>query len=828
MLPTDQRKEDILIEDEIRRSYLDYAMSVIIGRALPEVRDGLKPVHRRVLFAMRELKNDFNKPYKKSARVVGDVIGKYHPHGDSAVYDTIVRLGQDFSMRYMLVDGQGNFGSIDGDAAAAMRYTEVRMSKLAHEFLQDIEKETVEFVENYDGSLLEPAVLPTKVPNLLVNGAAGIAVGMATNIPPHNLGEIASAVVALIDNPQASIAELMQLVPGPDFPTGAFIYGKEGIRQAYETGRGVIRLRARANIEIHPRRKKPSIIVTELPYQVNKAKMLERVAALVRDKKIEDITDIRDESDRDGLRVVFELKKDSQPQVTLNQLFKHTQMQSTFGINLLAIVNNRPEVLTLKQVLIHFIEHRRDIILKRTAFELKKAEARAHILEGLKIALDHLDRVIQIIRGSATPADARVALMTELALTELQSNAILEMRLSRLTGLERDKIIQEYREIIKEIARLREILGSESKVRQIIRNETLELSASFSDPRRTEIVAQTDEIELEDMIAEEEMVVTLSHTGYIKRSPISLYRAQRRGGKGKRGMATKEEDFVECLFVASTHSYLLVFTLKGRLHWIKVHELPQGGRATKGKAIVNLINLEAGDEVATVLAVREFTEGRFVVMATRKGTVKKTDLMEFSRPRANGIIAINVGEDDRLINARLTDGEMEVFVATSSGQAIRFAEDKVRSMGRNAQGVRGISLSAKDTVVAMEALAGSHSLLTVTEHGYGKRTMLDEYPLRNRGGKGVITIKTTERNGNVVGAILVEDTDEVMLVSDQGNIIRTRVADINIIGRNTQGVKLINLNPGERLVAVARLAEPEEEDEVEVEESSEPGEHEEQ
>ena len=815
MLPTDQRKEDILIEDEIRRSYLDYAMSVIIGRALPDVRDGLKPVHRRVLFAMRELKNDFNKPYKKSARVVGDVIGKYHPHGDTAVYDTIVRLGQDFSMRYMLVDGQGNFGSIDGDAAAAMRYTEVRMSKLAHEFLQDIEKETVEFVENYDGSLQEPSVLPTKVPNLLINGTSGIAVGMATNIPPHNLGEIAQAVIALIDNPQATVQELMQYVPGPDFPTGAFIYGKEGIRQAYETGRGVIRLRARANIEVHPRKKKPSIIVTELPYQVNKAKMLERVAALVRDKKIDDITDIRDESDRDGLRVVFELKKDSQPQVTLNQLFKHTQMQSTFGINLLAIVNNRPEVLTLKQVLIHFIEHRRDIILKRTAFELKKAEARAHILEGLKIALDHLDRVIEIIRGSATPADARVTLMSELALSELQANAILEMRLSRLTGLERDKIIQEYREIIKEIARLREILSSEAKVREIIRNETLELSQSFSDPRRTEIVAQTDEIELEDMIAEEEMVVTLSHTGYIKRSPISLYRAQRRGGKGKRGMSTKEEDFVECLFVASTHSYLLVFTLKGRLHWIKVHELPQGGRATKGKAIVNLINLEAGDEVATVLAVREFTEGRYVVMATQKGTVKKTDLMEFSRPRANGIIAINVGEDDRLVGARLTDGEMEVFLATNAGQAIRFAEDKVRAMGRNAQGVRGINLSDKDLVVAMEALAGSHSLLTVTEHGFGKRTMLDEYPLRNRGGKGVITIKTTERNGNVVGAILVEDTDEVMLVSDQGNIIRTRVADINIIGRNTQGVKLINLNRGERLVAVARLAEPEEDDETE-------------
>ncbi len=807
MLPTDQRKQDVLIEEEIKKSYLDYAMSVIIGRALPEVRDGLKPVHRRILFAMRELKNDYNKPYKKSARVVGDVIGKYHPHGDSAVYDALVRLAQDFSMRYMLVDGQGNFGSVDGDAAAAMRYTEVRMAKLASEFLQDIDKETVEFVDNYDGSLQEPAVLPTKVPNLLINGSAGIAVGMATNIPPHNLREVAGAIVALIDDPNIDTAGLMKHIPGPDFPTGAFIHGREGIKKAYETGRGVIKLRARANIETHPRKKRPSIVVNELPYQVNKARLLEKVADLVKDKKIEGITDIRDESDRDGLRVVFELRKDAHPQVVLNQLFKHTQMQTTFGVNLLAIVNNRPELLTLKQILQLFIEHRREIILRRTAFDLKKAEARAHILEGLKIALDHIDRVIELIRGSKNPAAAKTALMQELSLTEAQATAILEMRLQRLTGLEREKIIQEYRDVIKEIARLREILGSEEKVRQIIRQETLALAEEYGDPRRTEIVAQADDIALEDLIAEEEMVVTLSHAGYIKRSPISLYRAQRRGGKGKRGMSTKEEDFVEQLFVASTHSYMLVFTAKGRIHWIKVHELPQGGRATRGKAIVNLIDLEPGDSVATVLAVREFTPGRFIVMATQKGIIKKTDLMAYSRPRAGGIIAINIADGDRLVAARLTDGDMEIFLATKKGKAIRFKEDKVRAMGRTAAGVRGIEVADDDAVVAMEAVAGSPSILTVTENGYGKRTLIDEYPLRNRGGKGVITIKTTQRNGNVVGAMVVEDSDEVMLVSDHGNIIRVRVGDIKVIGRNTQGVKLIGLNLGERLVGMARLAE---------------------
>jgi DNA gyrase subunit A len=796
-----------LIEEEIKRSYLDYAMSVIIGRALPEVRDGLKPVHRRILFAMRELKNDYNKPYKKSARVVGDVIGKYHPHGEAAVYDALVRMAQDFSMRYLLVDGQGNFGSVDGDPPAAMRYTEVRMAKLAHQFLEDIDKDTVEFVDNYDGSLQEPALLPTKVPNLLINGATGIAVGMATNIPPHNLREVARAVVALLDDPDLGVDQLMEYIPGPDFPTGAFIFGREGIREAYRTGKGTIHLRARANVEVAARGKKTSIVVSELPYQVNKARLLERIAELVRDRKIEGITDIRDESDRDGLRIVLELKRDAQPQVILNQLFKYTQMQMSFGVNLLAIVNNRPQVLTLKDVLMHFIEHRREIVLRRTAFDLKKAEARAHILEGLKIALDHLDRVIALIRAAKSPAEARAQLMEELSLSQAQANAILEMRLQRLTALERDKIVQEYKDIIKEIARLREILGSEEKVRAIIREETLALAEEFGDERRTEIVSDTGEIELEDMIAEEEMVVTLTHAGYIKRSPISLYRAQRRGGKGVRGMAPKDEDFVESLFVASTHSYLLVFTTRGKLHWLKVHELPQGGRATRGKAIVNLINIAPGDHVATVLAVRQFDPGRQVVMATQKGIVKKTPLEAFSRPRAGGIIAINVAADDRLVAARLTDGDMEIFLATRQGQAIRFRESDVRSMGRTAAGVKGIELAPGDQVVAMEAVAGAPALLTVTENGYGKRTRIDEYPLQRRGGKGVITIQTSQRNGPVVGALLVDENDEVMLISDRGKIVRTRVGGISVIGRRTQGVRLIRLEPGERLVGVARLAE---------------------
>ena len=812
MLPLDQRKENILIEDEIKRSYLDYAMSVIIGRALPEVRDGLKPVHRRILFAMHELKNDYNKAYKKSARVVGDVIGKYHPHGDSAVYDAIVRMAQDFAMRYVLVDGQGNFGSVDGDAPAAMRYTEVRMSKLAHAFLEDLDKETVDFTDNYDGSMQEPAVLPTKVPNLLINGSSGIAVGMATNIPPHNMAEVTRGLVALLDNPDITLDELMRHIPAPDFPTRGFIYGKQGIREAYEGGRGSLHIRARANIEIHPRTKKSAIIVTELPYQVNKARLLERIAELVKDKKLDGITDIRDESDRDGMRVVLEIRRDAQPQVVLNQLFKFTQMQTSFGINMLAIVNNRPEQLGLKQVLSLFIDHRREIILKRTVFDLKKAEARAHVLEGLKIALDNLDRTIAIIRGAQNPAEARSGLMGELNLTEIQANAILEMRLQRLTGLEQNKIVEEYHQVLAEIANLRSILGSEERVRQIIREETLELAQAYPEGRRTEIVSHSEEIDLEDIIAEEEMAVTLTHSGYIKRAPISLYRAQRRGGKGKIGMTTKEEDFVSNLFIASTHSYLLILTDRGRLYWLKVHELPQAGRATKGKAIVNLVNMQPDEAVASILPVREFMEGRYVVLATRRGIIKKMDLMNFARPRAGGIIAANIADDDRLVAGRLTDGQMDIFLATAQGKAIRFKEDQVRAMGRTAAGVKGIDVGGDDQVVSMEAVAGSPTLLSVVENGYGKRTQLSEYPLHNRGGKGVITMKTTERNGLVVGALVVDDADELMLISNLGKIIRTKVSGISVLGRNTQGVKLIDVAMSESLVAVARMAEPDEDD----------------
>ena len=811
----DARKEDVRIEEEIRRSYLDYAMSVIVGRALPDVRDGLKPVHRRILFAMRELKNDYNKAYKKSARVVGDVIGKYHPHGDAAVYDALVRMAQDFAMRYTLVDGQGNFGSVDGDSAAAMRYTEVRMAKLASEFLADIEKQTVDFVENYDGSLQEPAVLPTRVPSLLINGSSGIAVGMATNIPPHNLGEVCRGVVALIDDPAISTRDLQKIIPGPDFPTRGFIHGVEGIDSAYREGRGTVKIRARANIEVHPRTKKNSIIVTELPYQVNKARMLEKVADLVKDKKIEGIVDIRDESDRDGMRVVFDLRRDAVPQVVLNQLFKFTQMQASFGMNMLAIDKGRPKLMGLKEILELFIEHRREVVLRRTAFDLAKAEARAHILEGLKIALDNLDEVIELIRRSPNPAEAKAGLMGRFQLSDKQAQAILDMRLQRLTGLERDKIIEEYREVIKEISRLKAILASDVEVLRIIRAETLEIAEQYGDVRRTEIVGQITDIDIEDMIAEEEMVVTMSHTGYIKRTPTSLYRAQRRGGKGSRGMSTKDEDFVEAMFLASTHSYLLIFTDKGRLYWLKVHEIPQAGRASKGKAIVNLVQLMPDENVSTVLAVREFTENRQVIMATQNGTVKKTDLMAFSRPRAGGIIAINLAEGDSLVATRITDGDMEVFLATRQGQAIRFHESQVRSMGRNAGGVKGIDLADGDLLVAMEAVAGAQTLLTITENGFGKRTRIDEYPLRKRAGKGVITIKTTMRNGPVVGALVVDNDDEVMLITNGGQVIRMPVAGISVIGRNTQGVKLIDLQKSEQLVSVGRLAERAEEEEDE-------------
>jgi len=810
---TDQNRVTVNIEDEMRKSYMDYAMSVIIGRALPDVRDGLKPVHRRVLFAMNELGNDWNKPYKKSARVVGDVIGKYHPHGDSAVYDTIVRLAQDFSMRYPLVDGQGNFGSIDGDSAAAMRYTEVRMNRLAHELLNDIDKETVDFGPNYDDSLQEPLVLPCKFPNLLVNGSEGIAVGMATKIPPHNLGEVIDGLIAVIDDPKLGFDELISRIPGPDFPTGGFILGREGIHEAYRTGRGIIQMRARALVEKDRRTGKEAIIVSEIPFQVNKARLIEKIAELVKEKKIEGISDLRDESDRDGMRIVIELKRDTIPQVILNQLYKMTQMQASFGIIMLAIVNGQPRILTLREVLDKFIEHRREIVTRRCIFELKKAEARAHILEGLKIALENIDEVIQIIKTSASSAEAKERLMGRFVFSDIQAQAILDMRLHRLTGLERDKIIAEYNEILALIQRLKEILASDVEILKIIKEELTEIKEKYGDARRTEIVAKTGELSLEDLIVEEDMVVTVSHTGYIKRNAVSLYRAQRRGGKGKTGMRPKDEDFVERLFIASTHSYILVFTDKGKVYWLKVHEIPQGGRASRGKAIVNLIQVEPGEKVMTILPVKEFIDGKFIVTATEQGTIKKTELMAYSNPRAGGIIALTIDEGDSLIAARLTDGNQDIILASRDGKSIRFPEENVRPMGRTARGVRGMSLEGDDRVMGMQIVtdATSASLVTVTENGYGKRTDIGEYRVQSRGGKGIITIKTSERNGKVVDIKLVDDTQDLMFITDQGKLLRTSVDDIRIIGRNTQGVRFMVLEEGERIVAVAQLAEKDEE-----------------
>ena len=801
------RHVEVKIEDEMKRSYLDYAMSVIIGRALPDVRDGLKPVHRRILFAMRELKNDWNKPNKKSARIVGDVIGKYHPHGDTAVYDTIVRMAQDFSLRYPLVNGQGNFGSVDGDSAAAMRYTEVRLTRLAHEMLEDLDKETVDFAPNYDETLTEPCVLPAKLPNLLINGSSGIAVGMATNIPPHNLTEIIDATVALIDNADISTEELMTSLPGPDFPTSAIIHGRQGIKDAYKTGRGIIKLRARVMIEKDRRTGRESIIVNEIPYQVNKARLIEKISELIRDKRIEGIRYVRDESDREGMRIVIALKKDEISGVIINQLYAYTQMESTFGIILLAIVNKEPQLLPIKELLGHFVEHRKEVIVRRTRYDLDKAEARAHILEGLKIALDHIDAVVDMIRSSKTPAEAKERLIARLELTEIQAQAILEMRLQRLTGLERDKIQGEYKETIQAIARYREILASDRLVLNIIKEELSDLKERYGDERRTEIVEKAEDISIEDMIVEEDMVVTVSHAGYIKRNPITLYNSQRRGGKGKTGMGTKEEDFVDRLFVASTHDTFLFFTSLGRVYWRKVHELPQAGRLARGKAIVNLLALEDGEKLATVLPVRSFEPGHSVILATRGGTVKKTDIMAYSRPRLGGIIALNLLSGDELIAARITDGTQNAFLGSRYGKSIRFHESKVRPMGRVSQGVRGMRLAEGDYIVGMEVLTEGKTLMTVTENGYGKRTSIDEYPIRNRGGMGVITIKTTERNGMVVAILLVTDEDDLMLMTDRGKIIRMPIKDISVIGRNTQGVRLIGMNPGERVVSAARLAE---------------------
>jgi DNA gyrase subunit A len=799
----------ISIESEMKKSYLDYAMSVIIGRALPEVRDGLKPVHRRILFAMRELKNDWNKPYKKSARIVGDVIGKYHPHGDTAVYDTIVRMAQGFSLRYPLIDGQGNFGSVDGDPPAAMRYTEVRMMRLAHEMMEDLDKETVEFVPNYDDSLTEPSVLPAKAPNLLINGSAGIAVGMATNIPPHNLFEVIEATKAIIDDPDIAIKQLLEHIPGPDFPTAGIIYGTSGIHEAYTTGRGIIRLRARAIIEKDKRTGRDTIVITELPYQVNKAKLIEKIADLIKKKQIEGVRYVRDESDREGMRIAVGLKKDQFAEVIINQLYKHTQMENSFGIIFLAIVNNQPQQLSLKKILEYFILHRREIIIRRTRYDLGKAEARAHILEGLKIALENLDDVVFLIRESKSPDEAKRGLVRTYDLTEIQAQAILDMRLQRLTGLEQEKILEEYKDTLKDIAWYKEILGSERLVKNIIKDELTEIQQQYGDERRTEIVESTKEITIEDMIVEEDMVVTISKSGYIKRNPITLYRKQQRGGKGKTAMGVKDDDFISLLFVASTHHTFLFFTNLGRVYWCKVYDIPQAGRMSRGKAIVNLLNLGNDEKLTTVLAVPAFEPGYYVIMATRSGLVKKTDLMAFSRPRSGGIIALNLVQGDELIATRITDGTQNIFLGSAMGKSIRFHESDVRPSGRVSRGVYGLRLAKGDRIVGMEVLSHGQTLFAATENGYGKRTSIDEYPLQRRGGKGVITIKTSKRNGQVVAILLVDDDDELMLMADTGKLIRMSVSQISVISRNTQGVKLIGLLPEEKVAGVARLAEKE-------------------
>lgn len=797
-------QNSINIEDEIKLSYLDYAMSVIIGRAIPDVRDGLKPVHRRILFAMHELKNDFNKPYKKSARIVGDVIGKYHPHGDMAVYDALVRMAQDFSMRYLVVDGQGNFGSVDGDPPAAMRYTEVRMHRLGHEFLRDIEKETVSFQPNYDSSLLEPTVLPTRVPSLLLNGSSGIAVGMATNIPPHNLRELCRGLLALLDDPDISIAELMRHIPGPDFPTGGFIYGRDGIKDAYETGRGIIKMRARVDVEESGR--KSHLIVTELPYQVNKARLLERIAELVKLKKIEGIQDIRDESDRDGMRVVLTLRQGDEPKVVENQLYKHTALESSFGVIMLAVVDNKPEVLNLKGLLQNFLDFRRQVVIKRTQYELRQAEKRIHILEGLKIALDNLDEVIQLIRAAANPPEAKRRLIERFGFTDVQAQAILDMRLQRLTGLEREKIIEEYNQLLKEIERLRQILASSVLLDGVIRDEIKELVDQYGDLRKTEIVAETGDICIEDLIADEEMVVTISRAGYIKRTPVAIYRSQKRGGRGRSGMSTREEDVVTTVFTASTHDYLLVFTNRGQVFWLKVYEIPEVGPSAIGKAIVNLLPLQDGEKMQTILPVKEFTEGHYAVMATRNGVVKKTELAAYSNPRSNGIRAIVLDDDDELISVSITDGSRHLFFMSKSGKSIRVEEQEFRPLGRVSRGVRGMNLDGSQ-LVGMDVIDPGKSMLVVTENGFGKRTPNEDYRPQSRGGKGVLNIRITERNGDVIGFRQVAEEDDILLITDRGRLIRVPIAEMRKIGRVTQGVRLMGLDEGEKVVDITVLAE---------------------
>lgn len=800
-----QKNVPVNIEDEMRKSYMDYAMSVIIGRAIPDVRDGLKPVHRRVLFAMNEMGNRWNRPYKKSARIVGDIIGKYHPHGDAAAYDTIVRMAQDFSLRYTLIDGQGNFGSIDGDPPAAMRYTEIRMERIAEELLEDLEKDTVGFVPNYDESLEEPTVLPAKIPLLLLNGAAGIAVGVTTNIPPHNLSEVVDGTISLIRDPEIAIEGLMRHIHGPDFPTAGFINGRDGILQAYKTGRGIVRMRARALIERNARNDRESIIVTEIPYQVNKANLIEKISELVREKKIEGIADLRDESDRDGIRIVMDLKKDEVAGVVLNQLFKHTQMESTFGIIMLAIDNGQPRVLNLKEILQRFIEFRKEVVTRRTAFELGKAKERAHILQGLIVALDNIDAVVALIKASKNPQEAATVLMEKFGLTQVQASAILEMRLQRLTGLEREKILEEHRTLRLLIEKLEGILVDPQKVLDIIVEELEDVKKKYGDERRTEIVSATEDIDIEDMIVEEDMVVTVSHQGYIKRNPVSLYRIQRRGGKGKMGMGTKEEDFVEHIFIASTHSYILIFTNQGRLYWLKVYQVPQAGRAAKGKAIVNLVNMSQGERVASLLPVKDFSEGRYVVMATKKGIIKKTELAAYSNPRSGGIIAISVEEGDELMDVRQTLGNQEILLGTRKGMAIRFKEEDVRAMGRVAMGVIGVRLDTDDYLVGLEIPTEGNCIMTVSEQGFGKRTEISEYRLQSRGGKGIINLKTVPRIGPVSGIRQVTGDEDIILISNTGNIIRLRVDEVPILHRSTQGVKLIDLGGDEKLVGFARV-----------------------
>jgi len=798
-------KLPVSIEEQMKVSYLDYAMSVIIGRALPEVRDGLKPVQRRILYAMFREGLLPGRKYSKSAGVVGEVLKKYHPHGDTAVYDALVRLAQDFNMRYPLVDGQGNFGSVDGDPAAAYRYTEARLAALAEEFLSDIDKSTVDFIANFDETTEEPVVLPSRVPNLIINGSSGIAVGMATNIPPHNLGEIVDGLILLLEDPDVSIEDLMAVIKGPDFPTGGTIHGVDGIVQAYHEGKGLIKVRAKARIELEHKGGE-NIIITELPYQVNKAKLIEKIAELVREKVVEGISELRDESDRDGIRVVIELKRGEMSQVVLNNLYKHTQMESTFGIIMLALVNNQPRILNLKRLLHHFIQHRRDVVLRRTSFELRKAEERAHILEGLKIALDHLDEIIALIKKSKTPLEAKIALIKGFPLTDIQAQAILEMRLQRLTGLEREKIVKELADLLKDIERLKSILGSDALVLQIIKEEILTIKNKYADERKTDITAATKEITVEDLITEEEMVITLSHNGYIKRNPLSAYRSQRRGGKGLIGMETREEDFVKYLFISSTHDYMLFFSNLGRLYWLKAYQIPEAGRAAKGKALVNLLKLSEGERITTALPVRDFKEG-FLVKFTKKGTVKKTSLERYSNPRGKGIVALTLESGDELIAVRKTDGKSDLIIGTRNGISIRFNEEDVRDMGRTAKGVRGIRLVKGDEVVSAEVAEEKTALLTVTEKGIGKRSQIEDYPVQKRGGKGVISIKITEKGGKAVGLMQVRDEDEVVMITNSGKLIRTLAGNISLHGRNTQGVKLMDVEGDAKIVSMGRVAE---------------------